>query len=295
MLTRNRVNDAVHALEHVMAVPEHPPVIVVDNASTDGTPAVLARRFPDVDVIVLLENRGAAARNVGVWRARSPYVAFSDDDTWWAPGSLVRAAAAFDAHPRLAIVSGRMLVGPDEREDATCGLMAASPLPCDPALPGAPVLGFLAGASMVRRSAFLGVGGFDPHLFLGGEAALVAIDLVTAGWSIAHLDDVVVHHHPSVRRDAAGRRRLLLRNLLWVTWLRRPWRSAWRETGRLVVAACRDRGAARGFAAALRGVSWVARRRRVIPPHVDALLRRLDGPPLAPCSGSASQLPSMRA
>ena len=67
------------------------------------------------------------------------------------------------------------------------------------------VLGFLAGASVVRRHAVLDVGGFEPRFFLGGEEQLLAIDLRAAGWCLAYVDDVVVHHHPSPRRDI-GRR-----------------------------------------------------------------------------------------
>ncbi|MEU8661996.1 glycosyltransferase family 2 protein, partial [Actinoplanes philippinensis] len=54
-------------------IPEHrAPVILVDNASTDGSPETISDTFPAVDVVRLGENRGAAARNDGVRRARTP-------------------------------------------------------------------------------------------------------------------------------------------------------------------------------------------------------------------------------
>ena len=70
------------------ALPERPPVIVVDNASTDGTAPLVRRRHPEVRVLRLSEDIGAAARTEGVRRAATPYIAFCDDDTWWAPGCL---------------------------------------------------------------------------------------------------------------------------------------------------------------------------------------------------------------
>ncbi|WP_210420551.1 glycosyltransferase [Aquisphaera giovannonii] len=94
-------------------------------------------------------------------RVDSPYVAFCDDDTWWEPGCLRRAADLMDASPRLAVVTARVLVGPEDREDAICSVLERSPLPRGPGMPGPFLLGFLAGASVVRRSAYLEAGGFE--------------------------------------------------------------------------------------------------------------------------------------
>ena len=64
-------------------------VVVVDNASRDDSVAAagsVASRCPGrVTVIPLNHNAGAVARNVGVARCSTPYVAFCDDDSWWAP------------------------------------------------------------------------------------------------------------------------------------------------------------------------------------------------------------------
>ena len=89
----------------------------------------------------LARNVGAAVRNAGVRRARTPYVAFSDDDSWWQPGALRRAAAALDADPRLGLVAARTLVGPGCERTRSDEAMAASPLREGG---GAAVLGFLA-------------------------------------------------------------------------------------------------------------------------------------------------------
>src|SRR3954447_26521272 len=142
--TRERRAGLERALERLLALPERPPVVVADNGSADGTPAPLRARFPQVEVLELGRNRGAAARNAAVAVLGTPYVAFSDDDSWWAPGALARAAALFDAHPRLGLVAARILVGPDERLDPVCIAMEHSPLRADDGGPGRPVLGFVA-------------------------------------------------------------------------------------------------------------------------------------------------------
>jgi hypothetical protein len=72
------------------------------------------------------------------------------------------------------------------------------------------------------------------------------------------------------------RRWYLLRNALWSAWLRRPLRSALRQTLWLSRTTPRDRTAVLGFAAALSGLPWVLRRRRVVPPGVENHIRLLE-------------------
>src|SRR3954447_14869606 len=166
MITYNRRAEVLCSLGHLTQLPERPHILVVDNGSTDGTAAAVAGRFPQVEVLDAGGNLGAAGRTLGVRHVSAPCVAFCDDDTWWEPGGLRRAADLFDAHPRLAVLAGRVLVGPENREDAVWAVLASSPLPREPGMPGPPLLGLLAGASIVRRSAFLEAGGFEPRFFI---------------------------------------------------------------------------------------------------------------------------------
>ncbi len=200
--TRNRREELGVALGRLRSLPESPRVIVVDNGSSDDTVGLIRREHEWTGLIELGENLGAAARTVGAREAESPYVAFSDDDSWWAPGSLALAADRLDAHARLGLIAAQILVGSAEALDPTCAAMAASPLPRTDDLPGPAVLGFLACGAVVRRSAFLNVGGFEPRFGIGGEEGLLAIDLASAGWGLAYCADIVAHHHP--RRAARG-------------------------------------------------------------------------------------------
>jgi GT2 family glycosyltransferase len=272
--TRNRSRELCRTLSHLAELPEQPAVVVVDNASEDGTSAAVRRRYPDVQVVTLPRNRGASARNVGAARAATPYVAFSDDDSWWEPGSLRRAAAVLDDHPGLGLVAARTLVGAAREADPINAAMENSPLP-DGQLPGPRVLGFLACAAVVRRTAFLAVGGFSELLFIGGEEQLLAMDLAAAGWPAAYLDDVVACHWPSAMRDGSSRRRLLARNEVVTAWLRRPAAVAGTATAALVLRLGRDPEAVPALLSLLGLLPRALLQRRVLPAEVEDQVRLL--------------------
>jgi len=284
VMTRNRREQLLRALGRLRELSGPVPVVVVDNGSDDGTPDAVRRDFPAVTVVALRENRGAVARTVGVRLARTPYVAFSDDDSWWAPGALKTAADHLDQVPGLGLVAARTLVGPQERPDPLSAVLAASPLGTEPGLPGPRVLGFLACAAVVRRDAYLQVGGFHPVVFFLGEETVLAQDLATAGWRLCYVDDVVAHHHPRPAADGAdaaglarqaARDRLQLRNALLSAWLRRPAGIAAAQTWR--VARRLPDPVARGalLDAARRAPRALAARRR-LPPQVEAQVRLLE-------------------
>jgi GT2 family glycosyltransferase len=276
VITHNRRAEALAAVGRLVALPEQPPVVLVDNASSDGTAEAVRDRFPTVEVVGLQANFGAVGRNIGVARLSTPYIAFCDDDTWWAPGSLAAAADVLDGCPRLAVVNARIVAEPGGGDDPIVAELRDSPVPAPPWLPGPALGSFLAAASVLRRDAFLAAGGFNARLWLGGEEELLASDLLSAGWEICYLERLVVHHHASQQRDARRRRRVGLRNTLWFTWLRRPVRPALRRTVFLVRSVPRDRVSVLGVLDAIRGLPWVIANRRVRPPAVEARLRGLD-------------------
>lgn len=268
--TRNRRRALAGSLPH-----HRGPAILVDNGSDDGSVGFVRRHFPGVHVVEAGRNLGAPARNIGVRMAATPYVAFADDDSWWAPGALERAADVLDAHPRLAVLAARVLVGPEERLDPVCTEMARSPLPRDPGLPGPSVLGFLACGAVVRRDAFLEAGGFDDVIFFFGEEERLAMDLAARGWGLAYVEEVVAHHHPSPSRDPHGRRELAARNAVLTAVLRRPWSVVARRS----LAALRE--GPRGWHGLRDAVPRLPRalaRRRELPPEVERARRLLERP-----------------
>lgn len=275
--TRNRADELMTTLSELYGPRPRVPVIVVDNASDDDTVSRVGHRFPAVTVVSLRRNHGAGARNIGAAHARTPYVAFSDDDSWWDGGALPLAEHIFDRHPRLGLIAARPLVGPECRPDPITALMAHSPLGQAADLPGPTVLGFLGCAAIVRRTAFLGVGGFSPILFFVGEERLLAWDLAAAGWTSCYVDKIVAHHHPSDNRQPAAVRRCgELRNHLLTALLRRPVRVGWSTTSALARAAAHDHVARRAFVAALVRLPRALAARRPVPVDIERQITRLE-------------------
>jgi GT2 family glycosyltransferase len=250
------------------------PIVAVDNASHDDTRAVLAE-YPAVEVVALPQNIGAAARNVGLERSGADYVAFCDDDGWYDADGLQRAVELLDRYPKLAVVNARILVGEEEALDPISAEMAQSPLPDEHGLPGTVLLGFMAGAVIVRAAAYQQAGGYDPRYFIGGEEETLAFPLVRAGWQMRYVPEVVCHHLPSIA-NAPYLRAYGLRNTLWTCWLHRRLPSAIRYTTLVLADHPKNRDWVRGVGMALAGAGWVARHRSPMPRELDAQLAVLD-------------------
>jgi GT2 family glycosyltransferase len=289
VITRDRSQSVLRTLDRLAALPERPPVVVVDNGSTDATADALRAHPVGARVLCPGRNTGALGRNLAVRHATTPYVAFSDDDSWWEPGALRTAADLLDAYPRLGLLAARTLVGPDNAEDPLNAVMAGSPLTPVVDLPGRPVLGFIACAAVARRTAFLDVGGYHRVLFFGGEETLLAYDLAAGGWGVTYEPSVTAHHHPDpgVR---PGRSPLLWRNALLTAWLRRPVTVALRRTVQLTAAAVRrEPGAATALQGVVGRLPAALQQRKPLPAQVETAVRLLERPVAEPLTEPAKE------
>ncbi len=276
IITRDRVQELLRTLARLHDLSEQPEIVVVDHGSRDDTPRRVRRRFPDVQVLELGHDHGAAGRNAGVEAVDAPYIAFCDDDSWWADGALTRGARLLDAHPSVAVVAARVLVGEAQQPDPVCAAMEHSPLLARAPLPGPRVLGFVACGAIVRRSAFFAVRGFAPYIKIGGEEQLLATELAAAGWDLVYRPDVLAYHHPSTTRDRRDRRIVHERNQLWFAWLRRRFPAALRLTGAAARRAITEPASRHGVLRAAAGAGWALRNRRPVPRWLEAELQQLD-------------------
>jgi GT2 family glycosyltransferase len=278
--SRNRAAELSATITRLLNTTECP-IIAVDNGSDDNSVAVI-RRFANqsagrVLAIELKSNRGVVARNVGVAACQTPNVAFCDDDSWWAPNAIDIAEDLFERFPTVGLLAARTVVLPQRRDDPMTAELANSALGRRSDLPGPSILGFMTCAAIVRRSAFLAVGGFSELLHFYGEEQLLAIDLAALGWELCYCPELTAYHQPSaVRGSSSARQAREMRNAVLTTWMRRPMWPCLKATGRLFMAAMRDGEHALGAAQALVRLPAVVSLRRPLPEEVERALTLLE-------------------
>lgn len=192
-------------------------IIVVDDASTDGTPALMAELSTIEPRIRHIRNAvslgGGGARNAGIAAARGEYVAFLDDDDLWLPEKLQCQHAILKADGSAAAVSCSFILSAPGRPEVTRTLSAPADLQ---ALLRKNLLG---GASvcLTTRTTLREIGGFDPalrscqdwdlwlKLFARGSTPVCARALVRY---VTHDDGRITGNHDSEYR---GRRTIHLR------------------------------------------------------------------------------------
>lgn len=276
IITRNRASDLERTLTKLHDLPEKFPIIVVDNASTDNTVAMVNTLFPEVKTIALDKNMKAVARNIGVEAAETPYVAFSDDDSWWSPGSLVRAVQVLDTYPKVGAVVAKVLVNAEQRADRINIYLETSPLPQNVNMPGPALMGFMACAVVFRKQAYLEAGGYNSQISFMGEEALLATDMISLGWGITYDRQMVAYHYPSASRDIGERQRFGLRNKIWTAWLRRPFSSAMSVTWDQFKRVFQNKHRLAGFVDAMMGMPKILRNRQVVRESIEENYKLLE-------------------
>jgi N-acetylglucosaminyl-diphospho-decaprenol L-rhamnosyltransferase len=180
-------------------------VIVVDNASWDGSPDLVRKRFPHVRLVELPENRGyGAAANHGIHVSAAPYVLVLNADAWPRDEGSVAALVRYaERDPRLG-VAGPRLVGPNGEERASLvgapspwwlGAPAVSSFPSRRPRRWLARTTFPVGAALLlRREALNEVGGFDSCFFLFAEEIDLCLRLRKAGWRAGFCREAVFVH-----------------------------------------------------------------------------------------------------
>jgi GT2 family glycosyltransferase len=181
IVTHNRAELLRRSIRSIrLQQPAAPPLMVVDNASTDHTAAVLRDECPDATVIRLPRNVGwSAARNVSARAATTDVLFFVDDDSELAPEAIARATATILANDRIAAVVGTIIE--DGRPIRLGGTAGPS------------FLHVCHGQSAMRRAAFLEVGMYPEDFFYAEEMDL-SLRFLEAGFDIAFDPRVVLFH-----------------------------------------------------------------------------------------------------
>lgn len=231
-------------LRSILAQPEVDEVLLVDNASSDGSVALVRERFPTVEVLALPTNGGpCVARNAGMRAARNRLVLAVDNDAVLEPGMVARLRAALAASPGAAVAQPRSVVYDDPARvhyDGGAfhyvGLLALrnfyAPLASAEGTGVVETDALIAIAPLVDRDVLLAHGGYDEGFFYLAEDFDLALRLRLAGKRILAVEDALVRHrggtkglsfrggsYPSerTRLHAKNRWRILVKSYRWRT------------------------------------------------------------------------------
>jgi N-acetylglucosaminyl-diphospho-decaprenol L-rhamnosyltransferase len=204
-------------------------VVVVDNASADGSGDMVQAEFPEARLIRNRENVGfSRANNQALPEATAAYALILNSDAELTRGALPALAAVLDARPRVAAVGPRTL-SPDgtvqvsfgpaltpraewRQRRLVRGVKRRDPAALAEVAARASVEhepDWLSGSCLLaRKEALDSVGGFDEGFFLYEEDVDLCVRLRRAGWSIVFTPAAAVVHHlgQSVRADPARAR-----------------------------------------------------------------------------------------
>ena len=206
-------------------------VLVVDNASSDGSAEYVRAQFPDVRVHETGRNLGfATGNNEGARVARGRLLVFLNNDTVAAPDWLARLIAALEDRPEVGFATSRIVFAdnPDVVDSAGDGYLFAGGAfkrgyggRSDDFGESCEVFGACGCAMVMKRELFESVGGFDPEFFIFYEDVDLSYRAQLTGARCWYAADAVVRHAGSgtMGRQSAASVFHGQRNLEW-TWLK---------------------------------------------------------------------------
>ena len=268
-------------LQHLRGIAPHLlEIVVVDNASTDGTDEMVRAEFPDVGFLRNDTNLGACGRTRGMELARGELIITLDDDVFGLEQSdLLRIQEIFAADPKLAVLNFRVL---DYYSGEVCNWVHHCP--ADRALTRFATYEITEGAVAIRRAALAQVGGYWEKFFIGHEGPDLAFRMMDAGFAVAYDGSIAVRH----RHESQGRASWRFyyydtRNQIWLAARRLHLRQAIRYLGvglpAMAVYSLRDGFLLwwlRGVKDALKELRFVWSTRSPMQPHTRALVREID-------------------
>jgi hypothetical protein len=232
ILSFNRKEDVLANLHKIVFENEYKnlEVIIVDNASRDGTVSAVRSQYREVKVIALEENIGVAACNIGFAAASGEFVLILDDDSFPEKTAIRRMVEEFTANAQLGIVAF------DVRSYADYdNLVAGNSEKNGKAIQSAYQMAFNGAGAGMRRSVLQRVGGYAEEFFLYWNEQDLALRVLHAGYDIKCFPDIISYHQYSpLNRESRRAPYFYTRNLFWLIWKYFPFWRGLRDTWQLV-------------------------------------------------------------
>ena len=184
IVTRNRQEKLKHAILSVYSQKYRPiEVVVVDNASSDGTPQVVKKEWPQIKLIQLHRNIGCQpGRNIGMKNCNGKYIFNLDDDGVLAPEAIESIVRRFEYDDDLAVI-----------ESETPPLEKESSYIADNSKNEKWISSFKGGAHAIRASVLKKAGYFPEFPRTGAEWVLAA-RILDCGYEMLYLPNSIMFH-----------------------------------------------------------------------------------------------------
>jgi GT2 family glycosyltransferase len=184
ILSYNRKDDLDLSLANVQKL-SYPDleIVVVDNASVDGTADMVLKKYPEVKLILLPRNIGIEGFNVGCLNARGKYILVLDDDSYPHPDAVSELVKKMEIDENIAVI-GAKIINPQDGKVCTKG----------PDSHEIPFTSFWGGGALLRRKAVIECGMYDHRLFVYTNEYDLSVRLLKAGYSVRYDPSVVIYH-----------------------------------------------------------------------------------------------------
>lgn len=229
IVTRNTCELTRAAVQSVLGSrdPLAKEIFVMDNGSTDGTPVVFAREFPQIQFVRSEMNLGfACAGNLAAKRASGEFLLLLNSDARLEPDALARAVTWMRTNPDCAVAGAQLINADGSRQNSIANFPTLATELLNKSLlrrlfparfPGkeqtfsGPIeVETVVGAFMlIRKSAWDSLGGLDGRFFFFFEETDFCLQVRRQGHRVMHLPDVHVRHDQGQSvKDASGAARI---------------------------------------------------------------------------------------
>lgn len=215
VLSHNRKEETLMCLQSI-AEQDYGPmeILVLDNASTDGSPEAITRAFPDVRMLYMPKNYGDfEGRDIAFKNTSGDYVLLVDNDAILTPGIVTHLVERMEREPEVALIEPR-IIHPETGATFGCG---PDVIETDHYRGN-----FISCAVLIRADVLREAGGF-PHYLLAGAELHLTFRFLDLGYRILHLGDPCVYHLQSAKnRVPYNRLFLTARWRLWTYMIHVP-------------------------------------------------------------------------
>ena len=196
-------------------------IVVVDNASIDGSADAIEITFPDVILIRKVQNMGAPAWNEGFEKAQGEYFIIIDDDSHVESG-LEDALNYLDRNKEVGVLALNITSGPYTSDDWMW-------------TDGQDLVGFIGCGAILRRETYQKIGGYAEWIFLYVNEWELGLRAIEAGYRVKYFKKCkVVHRASRINRSSKRLRVFVTRNEMAIVYKYFPI-NRWKYLSRIAI------------------------------------------------------------